>query len=352
MNQRLLIFSSALCAIGAFAVLGCSKPADRSPKKTAASKKTTQKTTSAPRKVVETKTSRSKPPKTSKPAPKAPLARGPETLPPIKPHRLPKFEVQPTKRMVDSLINAHYDPLALGLWLLEFDVTLTTKRKQSKVVASGTWHKSGRLELKLSHVERSGRRVPRSPISHMLYQHAELRLKRLLDGLGRGFLSKRLMEWKTLRGKIASGQKGAITISLSSKSEFGVSRIEAIVDKGFKIAKVTRHSPHGVSRSIAYRYRDELNRNLVTGGKMAVAFSADSKVPQKARRKLQASNEARYEIRYGRKGRFLLPTTFIKRLPAMKETMTLELRYKKVLPALGKAKPPKAKPPKAKPPKN
>ncbi|MBW2732721.1 MAG: hypothetical protein JRH20_10045 [Deltaproteobacteria bacterium] len=267
--------------------------------------------------------------KNAPPQPRADLPvpiKGP--IPPLKLHALKKGAV---RDVLKKLIEAHYDAERLGLRELRFKLAYASMHRNTSTKGEGHWRSGGPPSVKLGNIMQDGKTLARkSKVHQQMYQAMTYRMRRLLDGLGNGFLSRRLHDLKDLDAKVEK-KNGTLELHFDLKDEAG-SKMMVVVGKGYRVERIERSSTKGVIRGMKYDYQLEGGRNLVRSAQMMVRFTDDTKIPKKARAKLAAGNNSLFQIRYKKIGRFFVPIRLHKKMPATLGEITLDLTYSAALP--------------------
>jgi hypothetical protein len=244
---------------------------------------------------------------------------------PIEAIKLCPLAAAVAREVVDRLIQAHYDPEALGLEELAFEATLELHKTKTKAHATGSWRKGAAPELELVRVDRKGmsESAPSDPgVGQQIWTSLRLQLQNLLEGLGRGFLSQRLAAWRRLEGRTAlKGDK----LELAFSDEGGEN--EVTIGEGWVVERVVSRSPKKATRSMAYAAEREGGRNLVTRALFRAQVEPGSELPSRAVKVLEAQDGMRFEIGYGTFGGYRLPTRLRKVSPRTDEVVEVSLRY-------------------------
>lgn len=273
-------------------------------------------------------------------APGPPVARpapAPRTdLPPPIKGKIPALELGALKKesareVVAKLIEAHYDAERLGLRELKFKLDYASKRKDTSTKGEGGWKSGGAPTVALTSIVQSGKTLkPETKLHQQMFQAMTYRMRRLLDGLGNGFLSRRLHDLKKLDGEVEKKGK-RLELRFALKDEAG-SKMTLVVGERYQVERIERTSPKGVVRAMQYEYQLEGGRNLMRSARMMVRFADNTKIPQKARVKLTAANNTLFQISYKKVGRFFVPTHLHKTMPASGDEISLGLSYSAALP--------------------
>ena len=160
-----------------------------------------------------------------------------------------------------------------------------------------------------------------------MYQAMTFRLRRLLEGLGNGFLSRRLTAWLQREGKVRSLPGGKLEVEYAVKNEFNDEKVTLLIDKRHRIERVTRHSNRGVTRTMRYTYQMIDGRNLVSRGDVSVSFDDNAKIDGKLRVRLMTMDGMIYQLTYKKIGRFYLPTQIYRKSPKLAQQISLDLTY-------------------------
>ncbi len=250
----------------------------------------------------------------------------------IQPVKMGPLAEAPLKDVAVKLLSAHYDAEGLGLKELQYDLELSSKKTRTKTRASGWWQSGGPPEVTLSQVQKNGKTLakpgknPEEVGQNMAWEALRHQLLRLMDGVGNGYLARRLFDWKALAGTVKL-QKGKLVLRF--KQEFG--HTEVLVGQGYVVQQVTVRAK-GIVRSMSYKTRLEQGRNLVTSARLEARVEKGSKLPKRAHKVMQAANGTTFELKYQKVGRYLLPVMLRKLIPAMGEDLTLKIKYRSAKP--------------------
>lgn len=158
------------------------------------------------------------------------------------------------------------------------------------------------------------------------------RLRRLLDGLGNGFLSRRLFDWRKREGKVEVLANGGRRLTYQVANEFSKEQVIVEIDAQARIRSVERRSARGVNRKMTYIYKMVDGRNLVSSGTVSISFADNAKLRGKLRKKLSTMQGMTYQFTYAKVGRFWLPTQIYRRSPALVREIALTLSYEAAKP--------------------
>lgn len=252
--------------------------------------------------------------------------------PPIRPVKIRPLEEAPLEVVATRLLEAHYDAEGLGLKELQYTLEFTSKKSRTEAKASGWWQSGGPPEVTLLEVRKAGKKLtppgknPEEVGQNIAWEGLRGKLLKLVDGMGNGFLARRLFDWKALSGTVKLQKK---TLRLQFKQEFG--ETVALVGEGYVVRQVTVRTK-GIVRSMSYQSRTEQGRNLVTRALLKAYVAQDAKLPKRAHKVMQAANGTTFELEYGKVGRYLMPMKLRKVIPAMGEDLTLVITYKSAKP--------------------
>lgn len=270
-----------------------------------------------------------KQPKAVKPAPKE-RVYVPRTYPepaPIQPVKAQPLARAPVKQVVTRLTEVHYDAEALGLRELQYKLHFISRREKIDARASGWWQSGGPPEVKLLQVKRDGKQLQRPGKKaeevgqNIAWTGLRYQLQKLMDGVGNGFLARRLFDWKKREGTVKlQGKK----LQLVLNQEMG--KTEVTVGPGHRVLSVTVRS-RGIVRSMHYKYRMEQGRNLVSGARLEASVEQGTKLPKRAYSVMKAANGTIFELEYKKAGRYLLPVKLHKKVPGTGQELTLEIEY-------------------------
>jgi len=242
-------------------------------------------------------------------------------LPPLKFGRL---KVESSAEVAKKLIKANYDPTLFGLKQLEFKVTFTSRKSKTKAEARGVWRGSGAPEVKLLRSWHEGKEITgKERLGKQVHTALTFRLRRLLNGIGRSFLSQRLAHWKATEGKVAQPAKDRL--QLTFKEETGTTTV--VVGPGYHVQQVTNRSPKGVTRTMAYEHKVVKGRALVKRARLTVQFDKNARLPSKARKVIAGAHDTVFEMSYVEVGGYHLPARLHKKMPGIKDEITLVLKY-------------------------
>lgn len=266
----------------------------------------------------------------SKPKPRTFVPRtypAPPPVTPVKPHPL---KVEPMAAVVTKLISTHYDAQNLGLKEIQFKVGFSLKRTAVKAQAEGWWQIGGPPEVKLLQVERAGKKLAppskgeaKAVGQNIAWEQLRYKLLKLVEGVGNGFLSRRLLDWKALPGEVQLKQ-GKLQLTMKQK-QLGV--VTVVVGPGYVVEQVSVRSPRGIVRSMIYSYQRDQGRNLVTKAVLTAHAEPGTKVPQRTQMGIKAADQTAIEISYAKVGRYLLPVKVRKVMPNIKEELALKIEY-------------------------
>jgi macrodomain Ter protein organizer (MatP/YcbG family) len=268
----------------------------------------------------------------AKAAPLKPLPPLPKPVTgPIPAHELTKLSPKlDAKQLVHALQAAHYDAEHLGLRQLSFKLSYLDKKRRIKIEAKGRWTSRSPAEVEISSLSRDGKPVAKDTEPHKkMYQALTFRLRRLLDGLGKGFLTRRLYAWRDRPGKLAAVKGGKLSLTMDVKNEFNAEKVVVLVDDKSRIEKVTRRSNRGVVRAMSYRYRMIDGRNLVSTATASVRFEGKAQIKRRMRTRLMSMDGMNFQFTYAKFGRFYLPKSIYRRSPKIGQEIAIELSYRK-----------------------
>jgi len=235
--------------------------------------------------------------------------------------------VEPVGEVAKKLVAAHYEPAALGLRELGFDVELRLKKTSSRATGTGKWKQGGgRPEVALREVERRGQREQQAAdpgVGTQIWQSLRFQTEALLDGLGQGFLSRRLQEWQRLgSGKVAL-ESGKLVLRFGSEG----GETAVTVGEGYRVERVEHRSPKKINRTMTYEHQLEGGRNLVTRARLAVTIDEGSGMTAQQVTSLRSTDGMLFEIGYERVGGFLLPVRLRTQMKAPEEETVVTVRY-------------------------
>lgn len=244
---------------------------------------------------------------------------------PLEPLALGALAEGNLQAVVDKLAQAHYDPESLGLSELGFEAELVLARKATSARGQGSWRRGGRPEVKLVAVTRDGKEeaAPSEPgVKTQIWESLRLQLQNLLEGLGRGFLSQRLSDWRKLEGRAAL-KEGKLLLSFADDGGTN----EVTIAEGYRIERVVHRSVKRVNRTMSYEHEEEGGRNRVTRAVFQVEIEAGADLPPRALQLLEVQQGQRYELRYATVGGFRLPVSLRKVNPKIGDELEVKLRY-------------------------
>ncbi|MCK5799946.1 MAG: hypothetical protein KAI47_22300 [Deltaproteobacteria bacterium] len=272
----------------------------------------------------------------------SPLKPAPD-LPPAIQGPIPAVKLVPlnaklsAKKIIQAIRDAHYDAERLGLRQVDFSMTYVEAHKATKVTATGRWKSGGPPDLTLKTLSRENKTIAKDTKRHeQMHQAMTFRLRRLLQGLGKGFLSQRIADWLHRDGKVrtvksnAAGKKKMLEIVYAVSNEFNHENVTLLIDAENRVERVTRTSDRGVTRTMRYHYRMVGGRNLVTRGEVSISFGDNAKIKGKLRTRLMATDDMNYQFTYKKIGRFYLPTQIYRRSPKLGRRLVIELTYTQV----------------------
>lgn len=273
--------------------------------------------------------------KSRTPAPSAKLAPLPPLPKPIEgplPAHTPKKPSAKltSKQLVAALQAAHYDPERLGLRKLSFTLSYLDKKRSIKIDAKGSWTSRSPAEVTITKLTRDGKALGKeTKRQQQMHQALTFRLRRLLDGLGNGFLTKRLYAWADKPGKVAAAKanKGKVSLTMDVKNEFNSEKVVVTVDDMARVEHVRRASNRGVVREMRYAYRMIDGRNLVSTATAKVSLANAPKLKGRMRMRLMSMDGMNFQFTYTKVGRFWLPKTIYRRSPKVGQEIALELEY-------------------------
>lgn len=274
-------------------------------------------------------------PATSKPATPTPPRND---LPPpivgaIPPWKTPALAKATAPAIVAQLREAHYDPERLGLRELRFKLTYLEKLTETRATADGSWKSGAPPQLTLSGLWRKGAAVGKdNKRRENMHTALTFRLRRLLDGLGNGFLSRRLFDCRQREGKVELLGDGGRRLIYQVANEFSKEKVVVEIDVQARIRSVERRSQRGVNRKMTYTYKMVDGRNLVQSGTVSITFADNAKIRGKLRTKLSTMQGMSYQFTFTKVGRFWLPTQIYRRSPALGREISLALTYQAAKP--------------------
>ncbi len=248
--------------------------------------------------------------------------------------------------MLDKLIRAHYDPELLGLQRLSFTARMKLHNPKGKtdVAVRGSWQRGKPPEVELARVVRDGKDVKRdNDFNKTIWTSLKYRARRLLDGLGHGFLHQRFAHFKGLladpptdgtKQQAAPGQAPKATVrKVGDKLELIFEEAKAgkttfLIARNYRVVQLTNVAPVGISRKMRYEHTMRGGRNLVKQATMSVTIAKDSAMKQKGKLVMQAADGMTYRFRFIKVGRHFLPARLDRKMPATKGQMTIDLQYR------------------------
>jgi hypothetical protein len=242
-------------------------------------------------------------------------------LPPLK---LPPLSALPSDQAVENLIRAHYDPSRMGLRELAYRVDLALPQLKTRMQGTGTWQRDGSVEVKVRSVERKGKTelAPADPgIGTQVWTALEYQTEGLLEGMGKGFLSQRLAQWKKLKGESRLEGK---TLLLRFHEESGETVVS--VGEGWVVQKVESFSPKKVKRWMEYRHRLEQGYNIVTFARMRVHVEEGADIPPGGVKMLKSGDGLTFQLEYGDVAGYQLPVQ-LRKTSSRGEEALLRLVY-------------------------
>ncbi len=265
-------------------------------------------------------------------APQPAPAPPPAPTGPIEDIDLGPLKVESWPQVVAKLERAHYDAEVLGLREVRFTLSYRSKRQAAvEALAKGRWKPGGPPELELTQVKRDGK-VLAAPEGEeqigqkVAWERLHYKLLKLIEGLGNGFLSRRIFDWRSARGAVK--QEGDHLLLTYTQEKLGQTTIE--VGPGYAVQRVSIVAPEGYTRSMTYKTRSEGGRNLVVDGLFSTRM--DKPLHDKARITLEAMDGNRFQISYDKVGRYWLPVKLVKTIPKLAEQLDVELKYEAALP--------------------
>ena len=251
---------------------------------------------------------------------------------PIQPVKTRPLVEAPVGAEATHLLEAHYDAEGLGLKELQYTLEFKSKRGATEAKASGWWQSGAPPVVKLLEVRKAGKKLvppgknPEEVGQKIAWEALSHKLLKLVDGMGNGFLARRLFDWKALSGTVKLQKK---KLTLKFKQEFG--ETEVLVGEGYVVQKVTVRSK-GIVRSMSYESRTEQGRNLVNRARLKAFVEKGAKLPKRAHKVMQAADGTTFELAYSKVGRYLMPVKLRKVIPALGEDLTLTITYKSAKP--------------------
>lgn len=237
--------------------------------------------------------------------------------------------------VVAKLIQAHYDAEALGLRELGFSLAFSSKKLGIEAKAEGSWTSGSAPKVTLTHVQKDGKEVPPPKKDEagdvgklMGWSDLEFKVLKLVEGIGNGFLSRRLFDWSKISG--TKSEEGERLILTFTEGDGGVTRVK--IGPRYVVEQVSMRFKQGFSRSMEYKYKFENGRNLVAEAVMTSTVDPGVKLHRRATSTLKLSEGTRFGIEYGPVGRYVLPVKLTKLIPAMGEDMSLAITYARALP--------------------
>lgn len=251
----------------------------------------------------------------------------------IPPLKIPALAKGPAPALVAQLRQAHYDPERLGLREVRFKLTYLEKLTETRATAEGSWKSGGPPQLSLSGLWRKGAAVAKdNKRRENMHTALTFRLRRLLDGLGNGFLSRRLFDWRQREGKVEVLGDGGRRLTYQVANEFSKETVVVEIDAQARIRSVERRSQRGVNRKMSYTYKMVDGRNLVQSGTVSITFADNAEIRGKLRKKLSTMQGMSYQFTFTKVGRFWLPTQIYRRSPALAREISLALTYEAAKP--------------------
>ncbi len=238
-----------------------------------------------------------------------------------------------SKELVAAIQAAHYDPERLGLRKLGLSLSYLDKKRNIKIEASGSWQSRSPAQVTISKLTRDGKILGKESKRHQqMHQALTFRLRRLLEGLGNGFLTHRLYSWADQPGKVAAVKgdtiKGAaVSLSMDVNNEFNAEKVVVTVDDKARVVHVKRTSSRGVVREMSYAYRMIDGRNLVSSATVKVSLANAPKLKGRMRVRLMSMDGMSFQFTYGKVGRFWLPKTIYRKSPKIGQEIALDLTY-------------------------
>lgn len=251
---------------------------------------------------------------------------------PIKPVKTGPLAEAPVAEVAAKLLAAHYDAEGLGLKELQYTLEFSSKKTATEVKASGWWQSGGPPEVKLLEVKRAGKKLappgknPEEVGQNLAWEELRRKMLRLMDGVGNGYLARRLFDWKAHSGTVKLDKK---QLRMLFKQKMG--ETEVLVGEGYVVQQVTVRA-RGIVRSMKYKTRREQGRNLVTSARLEARVEKSAKLPRRAHKVMQAANGTTFELQYGKAGRYLMPVKLRKVIPSVGEEMTLLIKYQSAKP--------------------
>ena len=267
----------------------------------------------------------------STPAKKVKEAKLPPA-PPIVPITAQKLKIDEAPKVIALANRAHYDPDHLGLKDLVFSAVLKMKNKKGKteVHADCRW-KGGAPDVELTRVMRDGKAIDKEKheLNKTIWTSLQFRARRVLNGIGRGFLRDRIEQFKTMAGKVTKLDGPKLQLVYDDKK---AGKTTIVVGEGYRVESIKIESPLGVTRSATYEHLSVGGRNLVKKTVYNVAIDENSKAPRKAEVMLKAGNGAVTEISYAKVGRYHLPSKLVKHMPVVDDHMEVIFTHKRARP--------------------
>lgn len=258
------------------------------------------------------------------PPPESGIGRG--DAPPAVPSL--RLEKLPFARAVERLTERHYDPARLGLKTLRFRLALRSVKDQTDATAEGYVRVGSAPDVRVHRILRQGKPTDAtSEVGQLIWKGMRFQLRRLLEGLGSGFLAERLAQWKGVAGESALSD-GHLRLTIQEPS----GKTEILVGPAWQVEKVTHVASQGVTRTMSYTTRLEGGRSLVTGAVMGVMIDPSSTLPKRGKAMLRFADQSRFEVQYAKVGRYLLPVRLRKSVPSRHDEVEVTLTYTTVQP--------------------
>lgn len=231
----------------------------------------------------------------------------------------------PMDQVMAKLVRAHYDPQALGLKELAFTAEMSLPKHQTLVSAEGSWKAGDGPRVKILQTTRKGKvehKPPDPGLGQQIWTSLQYQLQNFLDGMGSGFLSRRLAEWQKISGKCQMvGEK------LSLSFDEGKSRSVVTVGPGYVVERVENRVAGTMTRSMEYHYQTERGRNLVTSAELRLKLENEATLPAKALKGLKGSDGMRFELAYQQVQGLLLPVRLRKLTPGLQDEAIVTIHY-------------------------
>jgi hypothetical protein len=269
-------------------------------------------------------------PGAAEPGPREAEPAPPPAIEPITPGEL---QVGTVAEVAAKLERTHYDAEALGLRQVRFSLRYRSKKDGVEAQVDGRWHSGGPPEVSLGEVSRKGVKLeppgddPEDLGQKLAWDRLKKKILKLVEGIGNGFLSRRIFDWKSVTGGEVKKKGDRLVLSFSQDK---MGQVTVVVGEGYRVQKVTAVSPLGFSRSMSYQTEVVDGRNLVTSA--VLEGKLKKKLHKRARQVMATLDGTRFEIAYGKVGRYLLPVKLHKVIPGTQDELELQFTYQEAKP--------------------